>query len=560
VDKTDIEKHLFHIFLKEFQAVWLVKLQDLSIEIYTSDYNKIIPDSVKKASQINNYEDARHWYIENYVVEHSKNRLLVQTSIEYILSMLEQGESFYVDYGRINGDVVNYNQLYYDKIGESDDRTPEYVIMGFRNIDITKKGELDELTGLLTRKVFFPRAEEILFENPDEQYDLEISDIVDFKKINETYGVSEADKILKWIANFLLKHMDDNFLIGRYGSDQFVAIAPHKCVQDVLEPDIFSKFINALNDADIPKCEIKFGIYENIPHNKSIISSCDKALIALNSIKGHYGKYKARYNESIGNNIDKQRRIEGTMRKALEENQFKVYYQPKHDAKTGKLTGAEALIRWVHPEFGFMSPADFIPLFEQNGFIEQIDRFVWKRTCENLHRWKNKGIDTVPISVNASRLSLGKTDLIEELVYSTQVFKLSASDLHVEVTETLMTENTDYLIDTLHKLRDVGFKIELDDFGSGYSSLNVLSTFPIDILKLDMSFLQQFGDMKRSVVLESCIGMAQRLGYKTVSEGVELEEQKEFLDELGVDTIQGYFYSKPLPEDEFEKYLLGSEN
>jgi len=127
MDKTNIEKHLFHIFLKEFQAVWLVKLQDLSIEIYTSDYNKIIPDSVRKASQINNYEDARHWYIENYVVEHSKNRLLVQTSIEYILSMLEQGESFYVDYGRINGDVVNYNQLYYDKIGESDDGLPEYV-------------------------------------------------------------------------------------------------------------------------------------------------------------------------------------------------------------------------------------------------------------------------------------------------------------------------------------------------------------------------------------------------------------------------------------------------
>jgi len=558
MDKDHIEKSLFHIFLKEFQAVWLIKLEDLSIEIYTSDYNKIIPDSVKKASIIKNYEEARHWYIDNYVVEHSRNRLLIQTDMEYILTMLGQGESFYVDYGRINGEVVNYNQLYYDKISEADNDTPEYVIMGFRSIDITKKAELDELTGLLTRKVFFARAEELLMENPDVQYDLEISDIVDFKKINETYGVSEADKILKWIANYLLKHMDDNFLIGRYGSDQFVVMAPHKLVQNVLEEAAFSEFINTMNDANIPKCDVKFGIYENVPHDKSIISSCDKALIALNSIKGRYGKFKARYNETIGNNIDKQRRIEGTMRKALEENQFKVYYQPKHDAKTGKIVGAEALIRWIHPEYGFMSPADFIPLFEQNGFIEQIDSFVWRKTCENLRIWKNKGIQTVPVSVNASRLSLIKDNLVEDMVESTKLYELPASDLHIEVTETLMTENTDYLVDILNKLREVGFSIELDDFGSGYSSLNVLSTFPIDILKLDMSFLQQFGDIKRSVVLESCIGMAQRLGFKTVSEGVELEEQKEFLDELGVDTIQGYYYSKPLPEDEFEKYLLES--
>lgn len=555
MDKDKIERHLFHIFLKEFQAVWLIKLEDLSIEIYTSDYKKIIPDSVNKATSIKNYEEARHWYIDNYVVEHSRNRLLVQTSMEYIMSMLEHGEAFYVDYGRINGEVVNYNQLYYDKIVEEESDKAEYVIMGFRSIDVTNRADIDDLTGLLTRSAFFSRAEEILLENPDTQYDLEISDIADFKKMNETYGVSEADKILKWLANFLLKHMDERFLIGRYGSDQFVVMAPHELVQKVLEPEIFEDFLNSMNTALIPKCDMKFGIYENIPHDKSIISSCDKALVALNSIKGRYGKYKARYNEKIGSNIDKQRKIEGTMRNALEENQFKVYYQPKHDAKTGEIVGAEALVRWIHPEYGFMSPADFIPLFEQNGFIEHIDSFVWRRTCENLRRWKDKGIHTVPISVNASRLSLTKDHLIDELVESTELFDLPPSDLHIEVTETLMTENTDYLVGILHKLREVGFSIELDDFGSGYSSLNVLSTFPIDILKLDMSFLQQFGDMKRSVVLESCIGMAQRLGFKTVSEGVELEEQKTLLGELGVDAIQGYYYSKPLPEDEFEEYL-----
>lgn len=556
MDKEHIKQQLIDILCKEFQVVWLIKLEDMTMRIFSADKKKSIPDSVDTVLLMQNYDKARIWYIENYVVEHSRARLLQQTQIEFVLSKLENDESFFVEYGRINDGKINFNQLYYDKIVDPDSNEIAYIVLGFRDVDLTKKAVIDDLTGLLTRQAFFDKAEEMLHDNPKETFDLVLSDIVDFKKVNETYGATVADEILKWEGNYLLTLMKDNILIGRYGGDQMAIFGTRDSIMQSTSRQSMIEFYNAEKDNKLPSIKIKFGIYLDVSRDGSIITACDKAHMALNSIKHHYNKDMAYYNDEIRNQLDKQRRIEESMHESLKNGDFKVYYQPKHDAKTGKLAGAEALVRWIHPEYGFMSPADFIPLFEQNGFIVENDGYVWTRTCENLRRWEDRGIKTVPISVNGSKITMKQENIVGSIKESIERYNLSPSQLHVEITETLMVDINSETIDKLNALRDMGIKIELDDFGSGYSSLNVLSALPIDVVKLDMSFMQQFGDEKRKKVLIACINLAKDLGYDTVSEGVEYKEQQELLSQLGVDIIQGYFYSKPLPENEFEIYMM----
>lgn len=263
----------------------------------------------------------------------------------------------------------------------------------------------------------------------------------------------------------------------------------------------------------------------------------------------------AKYEEKLLIEHERKERIEECMREALENNQFRVYYQPKHDANTGELTGAEALIRWEHPEYGFMSPGEFIPIFEDNGFITEVDNFVWKKTCENLHKWIEKGLNVVPVSINASKLDFMRPDFFEKLNKASTEMDVPSGLLHIEVTESLFSDQIEELVDILSKCQENGYKIELDDFGSGYSSLNTLSILPLDVVKMDMSLVKAITDFKSMRVFSACINLARSLGLKTVSEGVETKEQMWAIRELGGDVIQGYYYSKPLSEEDFEKYL-----
>jgi len=548
------KEELIKFFCKEYQSVWLIKLSDLSMEVFSSDAAKSVPKSIEIVSIMNSYETARIWYIDNCVVSQNRARLSQQTTIDNIIANTTDGNAYYIEYGRIKDGEINYNQLCYDRVVNEEGQV-EYLILGFRDIDVRKRAELDDLTGLLTRQVFLERAERMMKEFPDGKFRIVISDIVDFKKVNEVYGIKTADKILKWNGEYLSQIMSDKVLVGRYGGDQMVIFGLEEDLDRAGEIISGDKHAQAERENGLPTVTTKIGIYSDIDHNSSVIANCDKAHMVLNSIKHHYDKRIAVFDSKFQQDIEKRHRIEKCMHESLINGDFKVYYQPKHDAVTGKLVGAEALIRWIHPEYGFMSPADFIPLFEQNGFIVENDRYVWRRTCENLKRWKDMGLKIVPISVNASKLTMSKEDLIYHMQIPIKEQGIDPNLLHIEITETLMTEDMDDLVEKLNNIRAAGFEVELDDFGAGYSSINILSTLPLDVVKLDMSFMKQFGDEKRAKVLAASINLAKELGFKTVSEGVELKEQNEVLGALGVDIIQGYLYSKPLPEDEFEKYM-----
>lgn len=244
------------------------------------------------------------------------------------------------------------------------------------------------------------------------------------------------------------------------------------------------------------------------------------------------------------------------MEDALEEGQFTVYYQPKYNLNDECMAGAEALVRWIHPEWGFMSPGEFIPLFEKNGFIPRLDQYVWESVCIQLQSWKEKGYPLLPISVNVSRADVYHSQLVDTLLRLTQKYDTDPSYLHLEITESAYTENSAQIISTAEQLRKLGFIIEMDDFGSGYSSLNMLGQMKLDILKLDMKFIQnEIEKPMNQSILNDIISMAHRMGLSVVAEGVETREQMRRLQIFGCDYAQGYFFAKPMPVTEFEELL-----
>lgn len=413
--------------------------------------------------------------------------------------------------------------------------------------------EMDELTGVYTRQAFCHHAEVLLKRNPDTVYDLVISDIEDFKMINERYGMHVGDEILRGIGRELKKGMEHGVLTGRYNGDQFVSLMEHNEHIDEQELLLFCRTM--LDNTPMRNLVTKFGIYDDVDHAAPVTVLCDRALMALRTIKHQYGKSCAKFDEELLHKVTQQQNIELDMHTALREEQFKVYYQPKHDVKSGALVGAEALIRWIHPEYGFMSPGEFIPLFEKNGFITEADTFVWKKTCENLRKWIDKGLSVVPVSVNASKLDFQQPGFVERISEPVEEYRISPDFLHIEVTESLFADNIGELVNLLKQVRKAGFQVELDDFGTGYSSLNTLGTLPLDVVKLEMSFMRQIHEERRLRVLSACINLAKSLSLKTVAEGVESDEQLSLLQTLGADVVQGFYYSRPIPADEFEEYL-----
>ncbi len=278
--------------------------------------------------------------------------------------------------------------------------------------------------------------------------------------------------------------------------------------------------------------------------------------MALDTIKHVYGVNYAMFDDDMQKFYNRRIAIERSMVKALENEEFQIFYQPKHDSRTGELVGAEALVRWTHPEFGFLSPAEFIPVFEQTGFISEVDFYAWKRTCMNQREWQDKGLRIVPISVNCSRSELLQNDFLHKWFKPLKDSALTSQYMHLEVTESLFTEHFDKLSDVLRECQQRGVKIELDDFGTGYSSLSMFQLLPLDIIKFDMSFVKGLDSPRQMRVMAACVRLVHNLGLKSIAEGVETSQQLEKVKKMGIDAVQGYYYSRPLPKAEFERYLM----
>ena len=414
--------------------------------------------------------------------------------------------------------------------------------------------QFDRLTGLYSREFFYRKVRERLEENPNRDYAIICSNIENFKLYNDVYGAQNGDRLLQEVSRKLRESVGPQGICGRYGADRFLCLQERE--QEEKDRERFFGTDSARSVEMASNVTTKWGIYAIVDRSLPVEQMCDRAVLAVDSIKGQYNRGYAVYDDTMRSRLLREQAVTAAMETALEQRQFIVYLQPKYSLRGDRMAGAEALVRWIHPEWGFMNPGEFIPLFERNGFITKLDLYVWERVCMLLRDWRAAGLPVVPVSVNVSRADVYQADLIGTLTGLTEKYGIRPSLLHLEITESAYTEHPEQLISTVTALREKGFVIEMDDFGSGYSSLNMLTEMSLDILKLDMKFVRnETSKPETESILRHIVELAHWKKLSVVAEGTETREQIDRLRAVGCDYAQGYFFAKPMPDTEFASLL-----
>ena len=412
----------------------------------------------------------------------------------------------------------------------------------------------DELTGIYNKQAFYAKTKEMLLDNPDKNFDLLRINIERFKVLNDLFGESTGDKLLRYIGKFLKEINLPLCVSGRLYADNFVVCyeagkGDSRRMINTLQM-VADSF--AINNRTI----LSFGLYRIDDKTLPVSVMCDRANMALWKAKGNFKNPYCEYDEKMRQQVLKEQKIINAMEMAIQNKEFTLYLQPKYNIEKGTIIGAEALVRWISQESGFISPGDFIPVFENNGFVYEVDKFIWEESCRYLRKWLDEGREVHPISVNVSRIDLYDPKLVKHLVDLREKYQLPSQYLELEITESAYTEDPEQIITITRQLREAGFVILMDDFGTGYSSLNMLKDIQIDVLKLDMGFLKSSDySAKGGNILTAILKMAESLKMQTIAEGVETKEQVEFLKSIGCKYVQGFYYSKPLPVGEFEKLI-----
>ena len=416
---------------------------------------------------------------------------------------------------------------------------------------------LDPLTGLYSKEQFFSRATEYDKSHPDQGVDAIVLNYNKFHLINELYGRGYGDKVLCAIGDCVNKTAKEhNGIACRYDADIFYMYINHQDNYDFLISQVSSELASIMNT---PDTRIRIGIYPDTSMAASLQQRFDRAIQACNCVtkNGHSSTYEI-YDEKMHKRELYEAMLLDSIGDALNENQFKLVFQPKYDihGEKPKLSSAEVLIRWQHPDFGDVRPDFFIPLFEENGLIRQLDRYVWKEAAKQIRIWRDEFGYTIPVSVNVSRVDIFDLDFLSYLKQIVKENGIEAKDLHLEITETAYTDNVDQIVGVVKELQKEGFMVEMDDFGKGYSSFNMLTTLPLDALKLDIGFIKGIAENNKEMNLLDCIlKIAKLLNLTVIAEGVESDKQYLLLKNAGCDEIQGYYFSKPLDSGAFESLL-----
>ena len=415
--------------------------------------------------------------------------------------------------------------------------------------------EHDRLTGLYSRS-FFPEYARRLFRyHPELRMDAIVIDIEQFRSINDLHSRAVGNEVLRFIADEIKAFLRTTEGIAcRFEADCFEIYCLHG--QDYKA--LLSRFQKRVDEfSPNMTVHLRMGVKPWQPDVNPMLLF-DHAKAACKQARGNYQNSLVVYDEEMHKREQLNQRLINDLRIAVEKQQFKVYYQPKYDIQQGrpKLVSAEALIRWDHPELGLLSPTDFVPLFEENGLIGVVDNFVWQEAARQVAQWREAYGFTLPVSVNLSRTDLFDPTLFVRLNRLVESNGLECGDVKLEVTESAYTDNAKKVLRVIGDLRDLGFEIEMDDFGSGYSSLNMLSEMPIDVLKMDMKFVRRIEENETDLrLVELILDIARYLHLKVVAEGVETEGQLALLQDAGCDLVQGFYFSRPLPPDEFEQLI-----
>ena len=417
--------------------------------------------------------------------------------------------------------------------------------------------ERDPLTGLYTREYFYRYARQLDQYHTEADTDAVLVDINHFRIINERYGKACADDLLCRIANKLREAVKPTGgIIGRRGADTFMLYLPHRddyraLIEEISVPIEAEKSENHVR--------LRCGVYCCAGKELEIERRIDRAKLAAETVRGSFESTVGYYDDKLHERELFAEQLLEDFQAAVQEKQFLVYFQPKFDVRPEKpvLASAEALVRWQHPRLGLVSPGTFVPLFEENGLIRELDEYVWRTTAAQISDWKKRFGRAVPVSVNVSRVDMYDPRLVDAFTGLLTEYGLEPGEMLLEITESAYTHDSNQIISSVSTLRDLGFRVEMDDFGTGYSSLSMISHLPIDALKLDMSFIREaFRDGKDTRLIEVIIDIARYLDVPVIAEGVETEEQMQALRSMGCAFVQGYFFSKPVPAADFEKFIL----
>lgn len=502
---------------------------------------KIFNSSLDSISGIS--EDVQGW-----IKEHDINN---SASLEWSGQTIIDNKTYYFD--------IEYRRLF--------DKKNEYIGFFLNLIDNTEKhiafekekylATHDTLTGLYNKNYFAQKTSEILNENPDKEWLLICSNIKDFKLVNDLFGLEKGNEVLKMEEDLLKAQCGEGSVYGRTGGDKFAICIPKEEFREQDFMDAIQTMGHAFNN-DLYHFHIYVGVYEITDRNEEVSIMCDKANLAIKALGENYDKSIAYYNDTIFHDTVAEKQLVGDFDKALAEKQFCMYLQPQVTSE-GKLLGAEALVRWQHPKRGLIFPGDFIEVFEKTGLIYRLDRFVWELAVQKLAQWQKAGRDDLYISVNISTKDFYYMDVYETITSLVETYKIIPSTLKLEITETAIMTGTAGELEMIERFRKSGFQVEIDDFGSGYSSFNTLKDMDVDVLKIDMGFLRTTRPerIERSMsIINTIISLTKTLGLSVITEGVETKEQIDKLTQMGCGIYQGYYFSKPIPVDQFEDTYL----
>lgn len=536
------------IYQKDYENIIIIDAKREKM-IKTDVLYSVISDYLKKEEA---YEGYRSYSSHRAVVESERERFKKCVELSTIKEGLRKDKQYFFTIHETDktGEVrlKRYSYIYIDERVD--------IIVGARE-DITEFSEKDVLTGGYNRRGFIRITERLLNEVPDRtKYAVLFFNVKNFKAVNELFGVESGDVVLQNIFRTLTHSKLSPVITARVESDHFVCLVENKNLDfEELTSVCDNKFVK---DGKCMNLIIRCGIFYVEEKPMKISGMIDRAKLAKRYITDEYVQPYMVYDHSMQVAYIDKAKLAGELQEGIAKEQFKVYYQPVIDTKTGKIASAEALIRWIHPDKGFISPALFIPALEENGHISELDFYVLKKVWQFINDRCENNKFVVPISVNLSWMDFYDEIMMEKILKEMDRFRENGREhmARFEITETSYAAIRENRSGILESLRIKNAKILLDDFGSGFSSFGMLQDYDFDILKIDMSFIRKIGENpKTKSIVHSIIGMAHEIGIKTVAEGVETEEQVSFLRQSGCDYIQGYYYSKPLPEEEFVEFL-----
>lgn len=468
------------------------------------------------------------------------------------MKRLINGETHYytIEYRRIYDSSAKYLGCFF----LIHDKTEEFVKYNAEKYRATH----DRLTGLYNKEYFYELVEKLMKENPTEKYNIIVTDVKNFKIVNDVFGVEEGDRLLKKIAEITEKFggtCGTYCVYARLTGDRFALCMPKRRYSEENLLRLYSSVDSFIENSSF-KTHIHIGVYEVTDRNIRVPVMCDRAALAIKTIKDSFRSRVAYYKSELRETFIGDHRIISEFEEAIANGNFQPYIQPQISVD-GSIRGGETLVRWIHPTDGMIRPDKFIKLLEQTGLISRLDRHMWELACRQLRRWTEMGYKKSYLSINISQKDFYLLDVYEVITSLVKKYDIAPNCLHLEVTETALMDKLGNHLQLIARLRKYGFIVEIDDFGSGYSSLNMLKDLDADVLKIDMGFLQKTANQEKSkTILRMIISLAKSLKMEVITEGVETREQVLYLEEYGCDIYQGFYFAKPMPVNEFENGYL----